>query len=302
MAHPRNCLGAWDACEHGDRRQRCPGPPDAAATCELDALERRAFVGLGECGYRVVGGGRCSEVRPPHPSVVPVEDTGIARQEVDAEFGLEAVWQRLAQAATADPAAAGKLHDARTIGPRDHDRHGTAGVFDHGPYLTPKRGNPRREVPLGDVGALVAIEERKKLLSEVWLFNGATDEELTMLAELAYEVTVGPHVDIVNENEFGDELFLVVDGHAAVTRDGVDLGVLNAGDFFGEMALLGTGVRTSTVRSVVAMTLLGLRAEHFDDVLASHPMVARRVLSVVVRRLDQTDRRLVELEGRPRTG
>ena len=110
------------------------------------------------------------------------------------------------------------------------------------------------------MSASVATEERKKLLSDVWLFHGATDEELTMLAELAYEVTVGPHVDIVNENEFGDELFLVVDGHAAVTRNGIDLGVLNAGDFFGEMALLGTGVRTSTVRSIVAMTLLGLRA------------------------------------------
>ena len=60
--------------------------------------------------------------------------------------------------------------------------------------------------------ALVAIEERKKLLNDVWLFHGATDEELTMLAELAYEVTVAPHVDIVTEDEFGDELFLVVDG------------------------------------------------------------------------------------------
>jgi CRP-like cAMP-binding protein len=152
------------------------------------------------------------------------------------------------------------------------------------------------------VSALVAIEERKKLLNEVWLFHGATDEELTRLAELAYEVTVGPHVDIVNENEFGDELFLVVDGHAAVTRSGVDLGVLNAGDFFGEMAMLGTGVRTSTVSSIVAMTLLGLRAEHFDDVLTSDPMIARRVLSVVVRRLESTDRRLAQLEGRPGSG
>jgi CRP/FNR family cyclic AMP-dependent transcriptional regulator len=148
------------------------------------------------------------------------------------------------------------------------------------------------------MGALVAIEERKKLLNDVWLFHGATDEELTMLAERAYEVSVGPHVDVVTQNEFGDELFLVVDGHAAVTRDGVDLGVMNPGDFFGEMALLGTGVRTSTVRSIVATTLLGLRAEHFDEVLASDPMVARRVLSVVVRRLEATDRRLAELEGR----
>jgi CRP-like cAMP-binding protein len=147
--------------------------------------------------------------------------------------------------------------------------------------------------------ALVAIEERKKLLNDVWLFHGATDEELTMLAELAYEVTVAPHVDIVTEEEFGDELFLVVDGHAAVTRSGTDLGVLNAGDFFGEMAMLGTGVRTSTVRSIVAMTLLGLRAEHFDDVLTSDPLIARRVLSVVVRRLEWADRRLTQLEGRP---
>jgi CRP-like cAMP-binding protein len=47
------------------------------------------------------------------------------------------------------------------------------------------------------------------------------------------------------------------------------------------------------------MTLLGLRAEHFDDVLTSDPMIARRVLSVVVRRLEWTDRRLAQLEGRP---
>ena len=148
------------------------------------------------------------------------------------------------------------------------------------------------------MSALVSMEDRKKLLNDVWLFHGATDEELTMLAERAYEVSVGPQVDIVTQHEFGDELFLVVDGHAAVSRDGVDLGVVNAGDFFGEMALLGTGVRTSSVRSIVAITLLGLRAEHFDEVLTSDPMVARRVLSVVVMRLEATNRRLSELEGR----
>jgi CRP-like cAMP-binding protein len=151
------------------------------------------------------------------------------------------------------------------------------------------------------MAALVAMGERRKLLSEVWLFRDAGDEELTMLAELAYEVTVGPRVDVVTEEEFGDELFVVVEGHASVTRDGVDLGVLNPGDFFGEMAMLGTGVRTSTVRSIVPMTLLGLRAEHFDDLLRSDPVVARRVLSVVVQRLDLIDRRLAKLEGRPRS-
>jgi len=146
------------------------------------------------------------------------------------------------------------------------------------------------------------MEDRKKLLGDVWLFHGASDEELTMLAERAYEVSIGAQVDIVTQREFGDELFLVVDGHGAVSRDGVDLGVVNAGDFFGEMALLGTGVRTSSVRSIVAMTLLALRAEHLDEVLAADPLVARRMLNVVVMRLEGTNRRLAELEGRPPLG
>jgi CRP-like cAMP-binding protein len=167
-----------------------------------------------------------------------------------------------------------------------------AGVFDHGPYLTPKRGNPRRGVPLADVGALVAIEERKKLLSEVWLFNGATDEELTMLAELAYEVTVGPHVDIVNENEFGDELFLVVDGHAAVTRDGVDLGVLNAGDFFGEMALLAPGPRMATVKAESDVEAIKIGAERFQAFLVEHPAISLSMMKQLVVRLREVEQRI----------
>ena len=76
---------------------------------------------------------------------------------------------------------------------------------------------------MADVGALVAIEERKKLLSEVWLFNGATDEELTALAELAYEVTVGPHVDIVNGVVHFYAVTALIQCHGLVQRLVTDL-------------------------------------------------------------------------------
>ena len=52
---------------------------------------RRASVGLGECGDRVVGRRRCSKVTPPHPSVVPFEWARVALEEVHAEFGFETV-------------------------------------------------------------------------------------------------------------------------------------------------------------------------------------------------------------------
>jgi hypothetical protein len=130
--HPSDCLSPRDACERRDRCQSCSGPADAAAACEFDALGRGALVGLCECGDRAVCRCRCAEIGPPHPSVIPVEGSGIVRQEVDAELGLEAVGQRVSQSATADSAAAGELYDVRTIGPPDHDRMVGAGVLDHG--------------------------------------------------------------------------------------------------------------------------------------------------------------------------
>ncbi len=130
--HPCDSLRARDAGEHGDRRQSCSGPADAAATCDLDALGRGASIGLYECGDGGVGGRWCAEVRPPYPSVFPREGSGITPQEVDAELGLGAVGQRVSQSATPDCAAIGELHDARTIGPKDHDGILGFGDFHHG--------------------------------------------------------------------------------------------------------------------------------------------------------------------------
>ena len=105
----------------------------------------------------------------------------------------------------------------------------------------------------------VSMEDREEALSDVWLFHGATDEELTMLAERAYEVSVGPQVDIVTQHEFGDELFLVVD------RRGGEPGRRRPRRGQRRRLLRRDGAarhrrRASSVRSIVAITLLALRA------------------------------------------
>jgi hypothetical protein len=119
-SHPCDRLGARNSSEDCHRRQRCPGPADTAPTCDLDPLGRAAFVSDSERGDRVLRRCRRAEVRPPHPPVLPIEGPGIARQEVHAELRVLPVRQRLAQAATANPAAIRELHDAGTISPRCH--------------------------------------------------------------------------------------------------------------------------------------------------------------------------------------
>lgn len=82
--------------------------------------------------------------RPPHSSVVPVEGCGFARQEIDAEFGIRAVGNRVPQSAATDPAVAGELYDARPIDPGGHDGHRTGRYVDPGRHRGPRATRPVR--------------------------------------------------------------------------------------------------------------------------------------------------------------
>ena len=119
-AHPRDGVIARDARKHGDYRQGGPSSPDATATCDLDPLRLRSPVGLRQRVERVVGRRRRTKVTPAHPPVVPVERTGIARQEVHAKVRLRSIGKRAPEPTTADRAAVRKFHDAGTVGPRIH--------------------------------------------------------------------------------------------------------------------------------------------------------------------------------------
>jgi len=82
---------------------------------------------------------------------------------------------------------------------------------------------------------------------------------------------------VVREGEPGDAFFVVAEGVARVLveRGGeeVALGVLRAGDVFGEDALLTRAPRSATVRASSPLTVLRLDAGLFEAIVASHPAV-----------------------------
>jgi voltage-gated potassium channel len=59
---------------------------------------------------------------------------------------------------------------------------------------------------------------------------------------------------------------------------------LGAGSFFGELALLGSGVRTATVTTTAPTTLLALDLTDFRTFAAHHPELARAVEGEALRR------------------
>eukprot|EP00929_Paragymnodinium_shiwhaense_P117607 TRINITY_DN8841_c0_g1_i1.p1 TRINITY_DN8841_c0_g1~~TRINITY_DN8841_c0_g1_i1.p1 ORF type:complete len:926 (-),score=212.56 TRINITY_DN8841_c0_g1_i1:224-3001(-) len=84
-------------------------------------------------------------------------------------------------------------------------------------------------------------------LRQVPLFRSLTNEQLLTLASVCKTVVFQPGTQIIQQGEDGDEFFIVLDGVASVTIDGHDIAEVQAGDFFGEVALIKDVTRTATI-------------------------------------------------------
>jgi CRP-like cAMP-binding protein len=82
----------------------------------------------------------------------------------------------------------------------------------------------------------------------------------------------------------GTDFFLIVDGDARVSVDGWTVGRLGAGDFFGELGVLGDGLRFATVTAETPMRCLVLPHGRLKALLVDHPQMGVNMLGEVVNR------------------
>ena len=88
---------------------------------------------------------------------------------------------------------------------------------------------------------------------------------------------------IVYEGDRGDRFYILVRGKATVTKANIDgdnpdtLGILQDGDFFGEIALLKDTPRTVTVHATQPCICLSLNRRSFEDILNKFPDIQKKV-------------------------
>jgi CRP-like cAMP-binding protein len=88
---------------------------------------------------------------------------------------------------------------------------------------------------------------------------------------------VSPGVRLTGEGAAGYSFFVLRDGAATVSIEGDEVRTLGAGDFFGELALLGDGRRTATVTTVSPSRVLVLFGTEFRRLQQEHPEIAARI-------------------------
>jgi CRP-like cAMP-binding protein len=124
-------------------------------------------------------------------------------------------------------------------------------------------------------------------LAAVPLFAPLSESELAEVAGWFEVKEVGAGVQLAGEGATGYSFFVIGDGGVAVTRSGVQLVVLGPGDFFGEIALLGSLRRTATVTTTQRSRILVLFGNDFARLRDGYPDVAAQLEATMRRRLER---------------
>lgn len=95
---------------------------------------------------------------------------------------------------------------------------------------------------------------------------------------------------VVNQGDPGMHLYFVIGGHARVEQAGQSwVGRLEAGDFFGELALIEEHGRTATVTAEDDLSCLLVPAWEFRALLKEHPDLAVGLLHALIARLHRLE-------------
>jgi len=131
----------------------------------------------------------------------------------------------------------------------------------------------------------VATKDVMERLAQVPIFSGCSKKELQTIARAIRPIDHEAGTVIAQEGEPGAGLFVIDSGSADVTIGGRKVNHLEAGEFFGEMALLDGGPRTATVTAKTDIKLFVLTEWVYRGLLSEHPSIAIRTLEAMAARL-----------------
>jgi CRP-like cAMP-binding protein len=116
-------------------------------------------------------------------------------------------------------------------------------------------------------------------LAGIPLFDTLDADGRTAIAPWFELEDVSPGVKLIGEGASGYSFFVLRAGTATVTINGIEVRTLGAGDFFGELAILGDGQRTATVTTTAPSQVLVLFGTEFRRLQQELPEIAATIES-----------------------
>ena len=139
-----------------------------------------------------------------------------------------------------------------------------------------------------------------EFLRPVPMLAGLSQDELGVLVDECSVVELPPGALLFSEGDSGDAAYVVRSGRIEIFKQSgsreILLNVLNAGEVFGEMALIDGSPRIAGARASGQTTVVGIRKSQFQDLLKNSQAAQNAMFLLVVARLKSTEARLRQSE------
>lgn len=125
-----------------------------------------------------------------------------------------------------------------------------------------------------------------RVLGRLKVFAGLNQEQRECIAAHLEEEIFEPNQSMVHQGELGDCMYVLVRGEAGVFlsrgRPKTTVAKLEAGDFFGEIAMLSGCLRTASVEATTKCKVLRISRDMFAALLQQRPDICAQFLRTVV--------------------
>lgn len=123
----------------------------------------------------------------------------------------------------------------------------------------------------------VADTDKSALLQQIDFFKGCTQRQVDDIAKMALDRHLSPGEILCEQGAFESDVFVLVEGEAAVRLDGAQVATVGAGEVVGELAMIKGGHRTATIQAVTPLHVIVLDPREVDSVLSADPGSAKRL-------------------------
>jgi CRP-like cAMP-binding protein len=128
------------------------------------------------------------------------------------------------------------------------------------------------------------------MVRRVPIFGDFSDDEAAAVCTTVTDRRYGRHEFIVRESAKGDRFYFITHGSVAVCRilpDGREmiLSILKEGDFFGEMSMFDSSLRSASIKTLTDVEVGAISQEDFLELLETKPKLARLFVVALAERL-----------------
>ena len=144
---------------------------------------------------------------------------------------------------------------------------------------------------------MFSILEKTMLLKTVDLFQDIPSELLSQISQISKAKDYESGEVIFNEGDYGDSMFIVIEGEVSIQKNGKSIALLDKGSSLGEMALLDNETRSADATAKVDSVLLKINQDVFYELMEGNSDIMKQIIRLLTSRIRDANSKLEKTLG-----